>query len=289
VVDRVRSRVVDLVQSNNELSTSSRSIPSNAPTTTTALICDVEQFAKFSASVTRKRRTALCTPPSTTDGQSDSFEEISGSKRHCRPRRNQSPTVVIPRVSEIQALQDVVYVGGLPTTEPQVHGNERAPMTYNRMGNMPLMLSAARYDNAPPIEAPYADVSEEDAHPCLPALLWRYSHSSSQGENSPQGFKSGRSAQARAPPRGPPLCKDLEWTDVLEHLNPNKSLDNPIHSPFISTSSRLVWLLRKALRERDPSGCMSMIDSSVLDSRAVYYVPPFHTELKRHFAFDYGA
>jgi hypothetical protein len=189
----------------------------------------------------------------------------------------------------MQALQDVVYVGESPTTEPQNHDDVRAPMTYNRMGNMPLMLSTARCSNAPLTGAPYTDVSEEDAHPRLPALLWRYSDSSSQGENSSQGFKSDRSAHARAPPRGPPLCKDLEWTDVLEHLNPNKRLDHPIHSPFISTSSRLLWLLRKALRKRDPSGCISVVDSSVLNPCAVYYVSPFHTELKRHSAFDDGA
>lgn len=151
------------------------------------------------------------------------------------------------------------------------------------------MLSPAKYKDAPPAEAPYHDVSEEDAHPCLPSLFWRYWDSSSQGTNSVSGFKSGRSAYARAPPRGPPLCKNLEWTDVLEHLNPSKNLELRIHSPFISTSSRLLWIIRKALRKGDPSGRISVIDSSALDPNAVYYVPPFHTELKRHLVFDNGA
>lgn len=154
---------------------------------------------------------------------------------------------------------------------------------------MPLMLSPTKYKNAPRTEAPCNDISEEEAHPCLPSLLWRYHDSSSQGANSASGFKSGRSAHARVPPRGPPLCKDLEWMDVLEHLNPSKNLEHRIHTPFISTSSRLLWLLRKALRKQDPSGCISVIDSSALNSQGVYYVPPFHTELKKRFVFDNGA
>lgn len=34
---------------------------------------------------------------------------------------------------------------------------------------------------------------------------------------------------------------------------------------------------------------MSMIDSSALNPMAVYYMPPFHAELKRHLVFDNGA
>lgn len=67
--------------------------------------------------------------------------------------------------------------------------------------------------------------------------------------------------------------------DILEHLNPSKTLE-------LRISSRLFWILRKALRKGNPAGHISLMDASVLDSDGVYYVPPFHTELKRHLVFD---
>ena len=157
------------------------------------------------------------------------------------------------------------------------------------MGNIPLLLSPAAHTKAPPASLPYNDISEEAAHPPLPPLLWRYYDSSSQGLNSPSGFKSGRSAHARAPLRGPPLCKDLEWIDILEHHSPSKNSKLRVHSPFISTSSRLLWLLRNALGKEDPSTCISLINSSGLGPKGVYYLPPFHAELKKHLVFDNGA
>lgn len=230
----------------------------------------------------------------------------------CPPQRQQTPIVAIPRILDVLAFNDFCVSEKATDKEASdsdleaVHistsveeysslarvGNPRdaeAPVPYQRLGNVPIMLSPAKYGKALSADAPYVDVREEDAHPWLSPLLWRCWKSSSQGLNSADGFKSGRSVHARAPLRGPPLCKDLEWTYVLEHLNPNRRLMQAIPSPFISTSSRLVWLLRKALRERDHSSCISLIDTSALDRMAVYYVPPFHTELQRHMVFDNGA
>ena len=314
MVDRMRMRVNSLLRANNESLTPSRSTSSDSNAQTTAVLWDVEKFARFTESAPRKRNIAgLCTPPSTADERADDFEETPRTKRSCRAPRAQSPTVMIPKACDIQTVHTVVEAEESPTgasssdrssettrhvaaTEQnssvvglQPQHDENAPVSYHRMGNVPLMLSPAKYKDAPPTEAPYYDISEEDAHPCLPSLFWRYWDYSSQGTNSASGFKSGRSAHARAPLRGPPLCKNLEWIDVLEHLNPSKNLELRIHSPFISTSSRLLSILRKALRKGDPSSRISVIDSSALDPKAVYYVPPFHAELKRHLVFDNGA
>jgi len=314
MVDRIRRRVSSLLRADNEPLTPTRSTSSGSNAQTTAVLWDVEKFARFTESAPRKRNIAgLCTPPSTADGRPDDSEETPRPKRSCRATRAQSPTVMIPKACDIQTVHTVVEAEESPTgasssdrssettrhvaaTEQnssvvglQPQHDENAPVSYHRMGNVPLMLSPAKYKDAPPTEAPYYDISEEDAHPCLPSLFWRYWDSSSQGTNSASGFKSGRSTHARAPPRGPPLCQNLEWIDVLEHLNPGKNLELRIHSPFISTSSRLLWILRRALCKGDPSGRISVIDSSALDPKAVYYVPPFHTELKRHLVFDNGA
>lgn len=313
MVDSIRRRVKGSLRPDSESITSPPTMSTSSSVQTTALLCDVEKFAKFAESVTRKRNiAALCTPPSTTDEFTDNFEENSRSKRSRHTPRARSPTVVIPKASSTENPNEISYMvelstagtytnisktarqssavqQSLPIARSQRRSDEGSPVSYQRMGNMPLKLSPTKFNNAPPAEAPYIDISEEDAHPCLPSVLWRYWDSSSQGTNSVNGFKSGRSTHARAPPRGPPLCKNLEWMDVLEHLNPSKTLELRIHTPFISTSSRLFWILRKALRKGDPSGQISVINASVLDREGVYYVPPFHTELKRHLVFDNGA
>lgn len=175
--------------------------------------------------------------------------------------------------------------------------NERAMVTrhsedkvlYPRMGNTPILLPQDKFQTAPPTDQDYRDVSEEDAHPWLSPILSRYWDDNSHGMNSAQGFKSGRTVIARAPLRPAPLCKDLERVDVLEHLNPNRHLEHPIPSPFISTSNRLIWTIQQALRKLGPTGHISIIDASVLDPLSVYYTPPFHEELYRHFVFDNGA
>ena len=300
-----------------------QSTSSNVPTQ-----FDVGKFAMVTRSVASKRKIAgLCTPPSTTDGeQVDSLEDPPRPKRSRPTPHNQSPTPIIPNAFDTETLHRAVHVeesqssksskssttantsiqrsnttryATATATEPtlplaELHSQPQnddqcALIEYPRMGNTPLQLSLAAHTKAPPSSLPYNDISEAAAHPPLPPLLWRYHDSSSQGLNSPSGFKSGRNAHARAPSRGPPLCKDLEWIDVLEHLNPSKNSELHIHSPFISTSSRLLWLLRKALSKKEFSGCISLIDSSGLDPKGVYYVPPFHTELKNHCAFDNGA
>lgn len=314
MVNRMRIRVDRLLRSNSEPATPPQSVSSNYSAPTTAHLCDIAQFANFTESVARKRSiAALYTPSSTTDEQAGGFEDAPRPKRCRRAPRDQSPTVMIPKVLEFQTPHDVVYAEepativyasgktsktarraagtqkSLPVAKSQAHSNEGAPILYQRMGNMPLMLSPAHHKNAPPTEAPYNDISEKHARPYLTPVLLRYWDSSSQGANSASGFKSGKSAHARVPLRGPPLCKDLEWMEVLEHLNPSNNSELRIHTPFISTSSRLLWILRKALRKGDPSGCISLIDSSVLDPQAVYYVPPFHSEFKKCFVFDHGA
>jgi hypothetical protein len=189
----------------------------------------------------------------------------------------------IASVKRLKTVGDTIAMKQRP---PQARSDKSALAVYRRMGNKPVMVPTAKYNNAPPTKEPYDDVREKDGHTCLPSLLRRYWSDSSQGDNSAIGFKSGRSKIARAPPRGPPLCKDVEWTDVLEHLNPNSRPEHRIPSPFISTSSRLIWLVHQALQKESKSTRISVIQSSALDSKGVYYVPPFHGQLHKRLAFD---
>ncbi|KAM0716927.1 hypothetical protein Q7P37_006779 [Cladosporium fusiforme] len=263
--------------------------------------------------VEKMRPTKILYIPSTIEDLIDDDEYSPPSKRkressqsrrvrYSRPRPT-SPVVLIPRIQDDTAQPgmdepaiplDLKTPRRISTTSDSGKGARlsRRPaekMIYSRMGNTPTSLPAHRYLSAPPSDADYVDVPEEKGHPWIPALLFRYWDNGSRGSNSHIGFKSGRTALARAPPRRAPLCKDLEWTDVLEHLNPNSSLESPQPSPFISTSSRLLWTIQQGLRKLGTAGHISVIDPSFLDARAVYYVPPFHKQLHRHFAFDRGA
>jgi hypothetical protein len=144
-------------------------------------------------------------------------------------------------------------------------------------------------------QAPFRDISEEEAHPPLPRFLFRAFTAESQGLNSPNGFVCGRYAGARAPPPGPPESPDLNET--LEHLDPsktllkcskcqevgkccNKTLHQKIPSSYISTSSDLIWVIRKMISQGEES-YISVIDTSTLDPLSVFYVPPYQRELAR--------
>jgi hypothetical protein len=116
MVDRLRRRVCSLLRVNNESLTPSRSTSSDSNAETTAILWDVEKFARFTESAPRKRNIAgLCTPPSTADERADDFEETPRTKRSCRAPRAQSPTVMIPKACGIQTVHTVVEAEQSPT------------------------------------------------------------------------------------------------------------------------------------------------------------------------------
>lgn len=257
--------------------------------------------------VTEKRSAKALYMPSAFGNVIDDDEYVPSSKGTKRKRssksRQKSPVVLIPRLADRTAEpsphqmsiqidtstreQLGTVCNKIRKVAPNSQSQDKA--TYPRMGNTPITLPLHKYQAAPPTDKDYNDISEAEGHPWLPPILFRYWNNGSSGINSTSGFKSGRTAFARAPPRPAPLCKDIEYTDVLEHLNPNRQLKHPHPSPFISTSNRLIWIVQQGLRKLGPDGRISVIDSSVLDRRAVYYTPPFHEQLHRHFAFDHGA
>lgn len=322
-IDDMRNRIDSLLKSNSGDECVTPATPPrfdlHDPTAQfNVFVCDVERFARFTGSLPVERSiAALCTPSPSIDGHSDGSSNILVANRSClisTPRENRrTAVVVIPKFSDSRALRDIDYVeetsmfncistqravsagNSISTrksgsiTKARKRKNTQELVPYTRMGNTSLMLSPSSHRNALPAETPYKDIREEDAHPPLPSLLWRYWGAASHGTNSTSGFKSGKSTCARAPSRAPPLCKDFDWNDFIEHHNPLKHREHPLPSPFVSTTSRLIWLLRKSLRKNDLSGRISLIESSILDPKAVYYAPPFHEEAQRHKVFDNGA
>jgi hypothetical protein len=49
-----------------------------------------------------------------------------------------------------------------------------------------------------------------------------------------------------------------------------------VPSPFISTANLLVWIVRMTIKTADESACISIMDTSKLDPKAIYHVPPFY-------------
>ncbi|GAB7353640.1 hypothetical protein MBLNU459_g4052t2 [Dothideomycetes sp. NU459] len=131
----------------------------------------------------------------------------------------------------------------------------------------------------------YVPVTAEEAHPPLPALLYRYSDEKSYGVNDSQGFVASALAyiQGGCPP--PPSAEDPNIFWFFEnHLN-----RNPVSSPFISVSFSLFWVVRQALKQAAKGvrcGRITIINAQVAGAgNRAFFVPPFHQQLKNKKVF----
>ncbi|OQO01091.1 hypothetical protein B0A48_13334 [Cryoendolithus antarcticus] len=160
---------------------------------------------------------------------------------------------------------------------------ERAKVVFTRYNGTQLMLTQVEADEAVlDLVAPL----EELAKPELPELLFRYWDSKSQGLNSPERFVCGRFMNAKTRPRSAPMAADLEWNDVINHLDHHKE-----STPFISTSSMLVWVLHKAMKcyelgER--TGSISVIDTMHVAREEAFFVPPLHDATRKQRPYTNG-
>lgn len=132
-------------------------------------------------------------------------------------------------------------------------------------------------------------VSKEQAHPPLPALLYRtYSEKNTIGINGPRGFVAGcfQSNNDNLPP--PPRHDDPRMmADVENHLNRNR-----FSSPFISVAADLFWVVRLAIRyalEGAKHVRISLINAEAIGADRAYFVPPYHEQLFNKRAFTNGA
>ncbi|GAB7327837.1 hypothetical protein MBLNU13_g11630t1 [Cladosporium sp. NU13] len=180
----------------------------------------------------------------------------------------------------------VAQVPRTPNKSPK--RREGAIMLFTQPSGRELMLKPKEYEQA---SRPLQDVTEEAAHPHPPAMLFRYWHSKSHGINSDEGFVSGKFVPKNilVEPRGPPDCATIDMNEFAHHLNNRTGTDQGgIPSPFISTANNLAWSVRMALKRMDLGANLSVIDPSKLDSKAIYYVPPFFEALKMKRCFERG-
>ena len=282
----------------------------------------------------RKRHAAiLMTPPSTAGMVEEEDEDEEEFDRHFSSRKinqkHRSPVVMVPSFSEAPDLRDIVDPDDTlprspispqpPRASTAISGPNQLSTPRNqlftpRINTGSNFISEARSKmllrrNMGPIpitpeklrsaQAPFRDIPDQEAHPPLPRFLFRAFTAESQGLNSANGFVCGRYANARVDPPGPPRSPD--WFEVLEHLDPSKTimkclkcnkaskcckktLHQKMPSSYISVSSDLIWVMRKMISQGEQS-CISVIDTSALDPLSVFYVPPFQQELARKHLF----
>ncbi|EME87268.1 uncharacterized protein MYCFIDRAFT_75134 [Pseudocercospora fijiensis CIRAD86] len=136
-------------------------------------------------------------------------------------------------------------------------------------------------------------VQAQEAHPLMGGLVFRYwAKDRSSGINSENGFVARKYANRVIFPQPPPSCTSLDWTELFYHID-RIGIQEKFESPYISVSNSMIWTIRLALREiEDNPGCqgrISVIDASSLARGSLYYVPPYHREMKKSFEFTAGS
>lgn len=128
-------------------------------------------------------------------------------------------------------------------------------------------------------------VSQHRAQPPLPKLLFRIWREDPENRDSRNGFWSRRHHKANALSPAPPATS-IDATDILNHMDRDERF-----SPFISATSRLIWMVQMVLKTlRDHGSCnVSVINVDALDKRSIWWARPFHDEVKRSYGFKNGA
>ncbi|CAK4032606.1 Hypothetical predicted protein [Lecanosticta acicola] len=220
------------------------------------------------------KRPAVATwDPSASDGE----EHTPPSQKHRKTSR-----VTKVRVLPTPLGQDGRRKSRKPSTPTSTPRSKRTELlAYQRPDESTIMLTEAEYEN---IETQLRAPSEHAIRPPLPALLFRYwSYNPACDRDSHRGFTARLYYKSNvAPYQRPPSA---EGVDI--HMNRNME-----KSPFISTSSRLIWIIQlvlKGLKSGDGCGRLSIIDTQKLDPRAVFWARPYHDECRKSRPFSKGA
>ncbi|KAK3617377.1 hypothetical protein LTR56_025321 [Elasticomyces elasticus] len=173
----------------------------------------------------------------------------------------------------------------LAPSTPQSKGTRNADLEkseYHRRIGPVLKLSPKALAKT---KQPLVPVSPAVAHWNTGGLFFRYWNDKSFGSNSENGFIAGRFEENNVV-GPPPKSTDLRWEDLEIHIGDKKR-----HSPYISVSNCLLWLLRKALKETNAGargGKIALISVDALDRNVIYHLPPFHRQLTKRFPFLSG-
>lgn len=120
-------------------------------------------------------------------------------------------------------------------------------------------------------------IKREEAHPPLPVVLLRAYNDASQGSNSAEGFVASYFEDHNDLPLPPDYSDhDLE-NAIRKHLSKHKDFK----SPFVSTSSCLIKVMRRAIKASEKAQDLNSCRISIIDTRKigqgdiVFYARPY--------------
>lgn len=119
-------------------------------------------------------------------------------------------------------------------------------------------------------------INREEAHPPLPVVLFRAYSDASQGSNSAEGFVASyfEDHDLSLPP-------DYSDHDLENTIRKHLSRHHDFKSPFISTSSCLVKVMRRAIKASEKAQDLNSCRISIVDTRklgegdCIFYARPY--------------
>lgn len=164
----------------------------------------------------------------------------------------------------------------------ETKGNKRAFNDLKNRIGMALLTATASTQALHPKQKKKQKVrptcmNREEAHPPLPVVLFRVYSDASQGLNSAEGFIASHFQDHDDLPLPPDYSDhDLENT-IRKHL----SRHHDFKSPFVSTSSCLVKVMRRAIKASEEAQDLNSCRISIIDTRKVgqgdciFYARPY--------------
>lgn len=209
------------------------------------------------------------------------------------PNRTQRSVLPLTPLSSTRKPASVAAPFGVQELAPTartVFNSISGPLTP-AMGKTLITRKRTILDVQESISTPNSDtvlfnpVSQEQAHPRLPSLLFRYYDEGSIGINGSDGFQAGMFIYETLGFPPSPACTDpIIFHYVENHINMAK-----IASPFISVSTSFYWAVRhaaKRVHEGIYTGRIAMINSEIASANdSAFAVPPYHRPLKDRRAF----
>lgn len=120
-------------------------------------------------------------------------------------------------------------------------------------------------------------IKREEAHPPLPVVLFRAYNDASQGSNSSEGFVASHFEDHD----GLPLPPDYSDHDLENTIRKHLSKHEDFKSPFISTSSCLIKVMRRAIKASEKAQDLTSCRISIIDTQKVgqgdviFYARPY--------------
>lgn len=134
-------------------------------------------------------------------------------------------------------------------------------------------------------------IKREEAHPPLPVVLFRAYNDASQGSNSAEGFVASYFEDHD----GIPLPPDYSDHDLENTIRKHLSRHEDLKSPFISTSSCLIKVMRRAIKASEKAQNLDSCRISIIDTHkvqagqgdSIFYARPYRDPFRTRGLFPW--